>query len=355
MEKKSLFIFVFLIISIGFISAIPGIPHQFYGNVGVNGQPSDDILVAKINGKEYSTIINNGFYGVKPNTFFVEDPNGDNLGKTINFFVGGKPAGTYVFENNKLTKLDFSLTTTCGDGYCLGDETCSSCEIDCEICTEPPEIFITSPENKVYDNPKIDLNVYSDQNILIWMYSINSQTPQVFIPNITMTLNDGNYELRITGINTAYQTNSKIISFIVGIPYDYCGDGICNNGETCSICPNDCGVCSTTITETSSGGGGGSSIKKPNVTTNVTTLSINENATIQTDEININQGNTNEQNGDNENKNFFSRITGAVISAGKNINIFKLLLGVIVIIFILIFTFVLIKNKRKRHYISDYH
>ena len=32
----------------------------------------------------------------------------------------------------------------------------------------------------------------------------------------------------------------------------YCGDGSCNNGETCSTCSQDCGQCS-------SGGGGGSS------------------------------------------------------------------------------------------------
>ncbi|GAG30406.1 unnamed protein product, partial [marine sediment metagenome] len=33
----------------------------------------------------------------------------------------------------------------------------------------------------------------------------------------------------------------------------YCGDGICNNGETCSTCPADCGVC---VTPPSGGGGG---------------------------------------------------------------------------------------------------
>ncbi len=41
----------------------------------------------------------------------------------------------------------------------------------------------------------------------------------------------------------------------------YCGDGTCNNGETCSTCSADCGSCEE---ESSSGGGGGSLIiKKP--------------------------------------------------------------------------------------------
>ena len=28
-------------------------------------------------------------------------------------------------------------------------------------------------------------------------------------------------------------------------PTPYCGDGICNNGETCATCPSDCGTCPT--------------------------------------------------------------------------------------------------------------
>ena len=114
------------------------------------------------------------------------------------------------------------------------------------MCEGDSNIIIFSPENKIYNTSKINLNVYSNQEILIWMYSINSETPKVFIPNITLTLNDGNYELEIIGINSAYQTNSKKISFSVDVPYDYCGDSICSssNGETCSTCSEDCGKCS---------------------------------------------------------------------------------------------------------------
>lgn len=39
----------------------------------------------------------------------------------------------------------------------------------------------------------------------------------------------------------------------------YCGDASCNNGETCSTCPEDCGTCSTGTTSTGGGGGGGGS------------------------------------------------------------------------------------------------
>jgi len=36
-------------------------------------------------------------------------------------------------------------------------------------------------------------------------------------------------------------------------PVVYCGDGICNAGETCSSCPADCGVC---VSDGGTGGGG---------------------------------------------------------------------------------------------------
>ncbi len=40
----------------------------------------------------------------------------------------------------------------------------------------------------------------------------------------------------------------------ISTPSLYCGDGICNNGESCSTCPGDCGACPTTPNP-----GGGSS------------------------------------------------------------------------------------------------
>jgi hypothetical protein len=48
----------------------------------------------------------------------------------------------------------------------------------------------------------------------------------------------------------------------------YCGDGSCNNGETCSSCSADCGSCSGGGSH-GGGGGGGGSIIKTNNTVNV--------------------------------------------------------------------------------------
>ena len=40
-------------------------------------------------------------------------------------------------------------------------------------------------------------------------------------------------------------------------PLNYCGDLVCNNGESCSTCSNDCGACPVVIVNPPAGGGGG--------------------------------------------------------------------------------------------------
>lgn len=353
--KKNVFLYFLLIFSMGFISAVPGIPHQFYGNIEVNGQPSDDIITAMINSQEYSTIINSGVYGVNPNTFFVEDPESNNNGDEIIFYVGGKEAGRHIFKNNELTKMDFSLTTVCGDGYCLGDETCYTCSQDCGVCTENNEIAIFSPENKTYNTSKIKLDVYSSQDILIWMYSINSETPQVFMPNITLTLYDGSYDLTVIGINQVYQSSSKTVSFSVDIPYDYCGDGTCNSsiGESCSTCSNDCGTCSSGSRRSSSG----SSSNTDESVNNTVTDTTNENQEPAESILNPELTNKGNEIINENNPGFFPKITGAVVSFGENMGSFKLLMMFVFLIGILFVLFVIIKKtktKKNENKISEY-
>ena len=158
MEKNNLYIlFILTIALVGLVSAVPGIPHQFYGDVIVNGKPVPDniVIVAEVEGDEYITVTKDGKYGYSPNIFYVEDPEGKRAGKLIEFYMGGMLVDSYNFEKNGYTNLDFSVMTTCGDSYCLGDETCSSCSADCGVCTGPAVIAIHSPENKVYDTLKV--------------------------------------------------------------------------------------------------------------------------------------------------------------------------------------------------------
>ncbi|MBN2422150.1 hypothetical protein JXB41_02895 [Candidatus Woesearchaeota archaeon] len=226
---------VILILNILLVSALPGVPHQFYGSVEVNNQPVPDntVIVATVDGDEYSTVTTSGRYGYSPNIFYVEDPDGDRSGKTISFNIGGMEVGTYEFVNNGYTELEFSLTTDCGDDYCLGDETCTSCPEDCGVCTGLPVITIFSPvEGNAYDSTKIDVEVTANQDILVWMYSLNGGYPITFTPDIVLTADEGNNTLTVLAINNVYQTGSKTVSFSVDSQLN-CGDGIKNNEEEC--------------------------------------------------------------------------------------------------------------------------
>ncbi len=99
----------------------------------------------------------------------------------------------------------------------MGDETCSSCSIDCGVCTGPPVITIHSPINKIYEGIKIGLDVSSDQEIVVWMYALNSGEYLTFNPNITLTAKEGSNSITVVGINQAYQTGTSTVSFSVEI------------------------------------------------------------------------------------------------------------------------------------------
>lgn len=351
MKTQTIFILALILLTTSLVSAYPGIPHQFYGDVSVNGQsaPDNNVLVASIEGDEYITVTKDGEYGYAPNIFYIKDPNGDRAGKTIDFYLGGKNVGSFTFENNGFTKFDISTTTNCGDGYCLGDETCSSCSSDCGICTDPPIITIVSPEqDAVYNNVKVNLDVMADQEIIVWMYALNDLDPITFTPSITLTLEERSYELTVIGLSKEnYLSGSRTVSFSIELPVASCGDGSCNNGETCSSCPADCGACP--VTPPSGGGGNGGSPSggggSPSGGGSVTLLST---TTTDTPTSDGEEGNLDLISSDETRETTGSRITGGVIGfvkSGKGIVVFVSFLLVIFIAFIAVKKF---KKERLR-------
>jgi hypothetical protein len=108
--------------------AIPGIPHQFYGAVTVNGvsAPDGTTVSARINGIEVaSTTTSGGKYGY--DGFFVDDPNSVRTGSAIKFFVNGVDTGVTVtfcngcfnecgIETQGCAPLDFSVTIESSSG-----------------------------------------------------------------------------------------------------------------------------------------------------------------------------------------------------------------------------------------------
>ena len=78
------------------IFAVPGIPHQFFGSVTINGNPAPDgtIITAEIDGVEVArTTTSQGKYGYDP-VFYIDDPNNDRSGKEIKLFVNGVEVNT---------------------------------------------------------------------------------------------------------------------------------------------------------------------------------------------------------------------------------------------------------------------
>ena len=114
--KHSILFFITTIILLSNITfaQFPTMPHKFYGNVYVNGQPAPDgtTILAKIEGKYdvATTTTLNGKYGYYPYYFKIYY---DKPGKIINFYVNGIDTGTTaIFTSGTSTQLNLSITST---------------------------------------------------------------------------------------------------------------------------------------------------------------------------------------------------------------------------------------------------
>ena len=112
-KKLLLSFFVFFSVLSSVVLATPGIPHQFYGTVTINGNPAPDdtVVTAKIDGVTVETgTVKDGKYGYGNDLFLVEDPNNNRVGKTIKFYVDDIYTGKSVsFCNGCVDELDLSV------------------------------------------------------------------------------------------------------------------------------------------------------------------------------------------------------------------------------------------------------
>ncbi len=117
MKNNALYGFLAILISLAIIAspvlAVPGIPHQFFGNVSINDSaaPNGTTIKATVDGESYTTTVVNGTYGYTPNSFFVQNPDpANNVGKTIAFFVNDVQAAVSIFQTGFLTDLNLAIT-----------------------------------------------------------------------------------------------------------------------------------------------------------------------------------------------------------------------------------------------------
>ncbi len=113
MNKKFFLIPLIILVFAASVSAVPGIPHRFYGAVDFSNAPAPDnfVVSAKINGAEVaSTATLDGRYGYERELLFVSDPYNNRRGKTVEFFVNGIKANeTAVFQNGGSQRLDLTV------------------------------------------------------------------------------------------------------------------------------------------------------------------------------------------------------------------------------------------------------
>jgi hypothetical protein len=184
----------------------------------------------------------------QPGTIDIEDP--AFLIEGRDYHLSQKPGYTSYTYPHPLRDGSTPLPPTtgkCGDGNCNSPtETCSNCEADCGVCTIAP------------DNANANLNcsgvvdIY-DFGILMscWGTAYNSSSPLSCAPNASpvicnspdISAGANNESLNKVDVNDYGELMGCWGTTCEGstAPAPYCGDGDCNNGETSSSCPGDCG------------------------------------------------------------------------------------------------------------------
>jgi hypothetical protein len=211
--KKVLLVGLFMLFSLSLVLAAQPLPHAFEGQIisKDNTSTNGKTLIAKLDGAVTAQT------KIQGNSFKITVVDNTGTGGLIRFYIGEEEALTsYTFKAFEVTKNNLTFNRipdqtvgSCGDAICAVGE-CSFCAIDCTVTL-------------CNNNNVCDVAIGEDY---------------VTAPNDCVS----------------------------------CGDGVCNNGESCSSCAKDCGACATSGGSSGSsgggGGGGGSTVKK---TTNTTT------------------------------------------------------------------------------------
>ncbi len=171
--------------------AVPQPPHQFYGDVTVNGQPAAAgvEIVTKIDGIVYASTMTdaNGQYGYDP-LFTVPADDSDTTEKEggvedeiVEFWVFDQLAGSKEFHTLWVERFDLSVTTSSVEEYLLTGE------VKLQGGERPGESY----------NLPLTLNLY-DPGVVLCSDNILSEEPLY-----SFTAGDG---LSITGTDSETQT-----------------------------------------------------------------------------------------------------------------------------------------------------
>jgi uncharacterized membrane protein YgcG len=289
---KKVVLILCLIFIASFVLAVPSIPNVFSGIVTYS-EDSETSLT----GYDVSCSINGYALGIvgqigEDNIYSVMvDPQG-RTGE-ITFYIGGVEASPRAeYEMGEFTELDLTIYempsyAMCGNGIQEPGEQCDGADLGIGTC----------------------------ENVL-----------------------------GILGATGTLSCTDYCTFDYVNCSAPYCGDGICNNGETCSTCPGDCGACpssSSSSSGSSSGGGGGSSSSSSGSGVINLNTSNNDNEVITLDFEQENQEEILEEETQEDTN---ARVTGGVIGTGTGGSL--IIIGIILVIVII----VLVVASKKKSY-----
>lgn len=200
--KYCIFLLFVIMCNIGFAQLMP--PHQFYGNVIINGAPAHDgiEIIAKIENLVFKTYTKNGKYGYDPlfkipsdNPLTSEKDGGKN-GDIITFYVGNIEVANYVFESGSITNIDFKTSSFCGDKICNENENHITCPSDCVQVTTT--IYAATGGGGISAKTKVETNQgVCNQNINFFIPKKIIINESIEIPVLINVSEDCNQKIKI--------------------------------------------------------------------------------------------------------------------------------------------------------------
>jgi PKD repeat protein len=237
-------ILVSFVISTGIATDLPpfpGFPHAFWGTVtNEDGTviSNGTIIAAIVENETYYTTVANGKYGfnetdqAQNSPFFIEDPENNNEGKTIYFFIGGiYTTQTAVFIGGGNTNLNLVLPADEPGGE-NGGSTNPPGGTEPPTEKTPPTAHTNGPYLGVIGRP-VHFNASnsndSDGQIIQYLWDFGDlNTSSGISPTHTYTL-PGMYTILLTVIDNDNLTDND--TTFVAITNDSDGDGWSNDEE----------------------------------------------------------------------------------------------------------------------------
>ncbi len=190
----------------------------------------------------------------------------DSESQTLNctFYINGSAVqnySTYSINTQINYSADFeagnynwSVTCRDGSGNLASETRTYSVTLTCD--SSAPVVDLQSPRDNLNstkntltaewiatdESEKLTctLMLYNSKGTNIYTYTKSSLTG-VLASTVFPTLSNGTYRWNVTCLDDCCNIGvSKTRTFTIGETKNYCGDGICNNGETPTSCPEDC-------------------------------------------------------------------------------------------------------------------